>query len=98
MKYSGEELYSGDAVADLMARAGFEKDRIQVLSRTQIVTGEDLEGLTEFASGPFMDPAKAGWTDDEKIRWQEVLRQVMEEEVREFGGVKFEGWAVFATR
>ena len=72
MKYSGAQLYSGEAVVDLLVKGGFEKTKIEVLSKTQIVTGEDLEGLEGFASGSFTDSARTGWTDDEKNRWQGV--------------------------
>ena len=98
MKYSGEEMHSADAVVDLMVKAGFDKDRVQVLSVTQVVVAKDMEGLTEFASGPFTDPARAGWTDDEKGRWQEVLKEALEDEKAEYGGVKFDGWVVLTTK
>ena len=98
MKYSGAEPHSADAVVDIMVKAGFDKARIHVLSRTLFVKAEDLEGLTEFASGPFTEPATAGWRGDEKDRWQEVLQEVFGKEKREFGDVKFKGWAILTTK
>jgi ubiquinone/menaquinone biosynthesis C-methylase UbiE len=98
MKYSGKELYDADAVVDIMLHAGFVRHQIHVLSMTQIVSGEDLEGLRGFANGPFTDSARTGWTDEEKGRWQEVVHEVLEEEKTKYRGVKFEGWAILATK
>jgi ubiquinone/menaquinone biosynthesis C-methylase UbiE len=98
MKYSGPELYSGDAVVEVMVKAGFEKAGLKVLDMTHIVSGEDLEGLKEFAGGPFTDSARKEWTEEEKGRWKDTLLEVLEKEKREFGGVKFEGWGLLATK
>jgi hypothetical protein len=65
---------------------------------THIVSGEDLEGLKEFAGGPFTDSARKEWTEEEKGRWKDTLLEVLEKEKREFGGVKFEGWGLLATK
>jgi SAM-dependent methyltransferase len=98
MKYSGPELYSADAVVEVMVEAGFEKAGLKVLDMTHIVSGEDLEGLKEFAGGPFTDSARKEWTEEEKGRWKDTLLEVLEKEKREFGGVKFEGWGLLATK
>jgi len=98
MKYSGEEMHSADAVMDLMLTAGFGKKPIKVLQKSQIVAGEDLEGLSDFARGPFTEPARKDWTDEEQAKWKSVLDQVLDEEKEKHGGVKFEMWAVFATK
>jgi ubiquinone/menaquinone biosynthesis C-methylase UbiE len=96
MKYSGSELFDGDVVKDLMIEAGFEN--AEVLSTMVVVDGDDLEGLTEFASGSFTDSARKGWSDDEKDRWKEVLQEVLNDEKREFKGIKFEAWAVLGFK
>jgi SAM-dependent methyltransferase len=98
MGFSGPELYSGDAVVNLMVKAGFEKDGLKVLDMTHVVKGEEMEGLKEFASGAFTDSARKEWTEEEKGRWGEVLKSVLEDEIREFGGVRFEGWAVLGSK
>jgi len=98
MRYSGPELYRADAVVDLMAKAGFGRAGIEVLDMVHVVMGADLEGLVEFASGRFTDPARKYWRGDETERWGEVLQEVLGEEKREYGGVKFEGWAVLAVK
>jgi hypothetical protein len=96
MQYSGSELYDGDVVKDLMNEAGFRN--VQVLPRMVVVDGEDLEGLTEFASGSFTDSARKGWADDEKGRWKEVLQDVLKDEKKEFKGIKFEVWGVLGFK
>ena len=98
MRVSGAEFHKVDAVIDVMVKAGFEKEGIKVLSPTVVVTGADLEGLTEFGTGPFTDAARNGWTDEEKGRWKEVLLQVLEEKTQESGGLKFEAWALVVTK
>lgn len=98
MQYSGAQWHCADAVVDLMTKAGFEKGNIEILSRTVVASGEDFEGLTEFATGPFTEPARAEWTDDERERWTDVLRKVLDEKKREYGGVVFEGWGILAIR
>ncbi|KAH7306115.1 S-adenosyl-L-methionine-dependent methyltransferase [Rhexocercosporidium sp. MPI-PUGE-AT-0058] len=98
MKVSGAEYHKSDAVLDIMVKAGFAKENIQLLSSVVVVTSNDLEGLTEFGCGPFTDAARAGWTDEEKGRWKEVLLEVLEENKKESGGLKFEGWALLATK
>ncbi|KAH6694861.1 S-adenosyl-L-methionine-dependent methyltransferase [Leptodontidium sp. MPI-SDFR-AT-0119] len=98
MKVSGAEYHKSDVILDIMVQAGFAKEKIQLLSPIVVVTGKDLEGLTEFGSGPFTEAARAGWTDEEKGRWREVLLEVLEEKNEESSGLKFEGWALLATK
>lgn len=98
MRVSGAEYHKVDAVIDVMVKAGFETEGIKVLSPTVVVTGEDLEGLTEFGTSSFTDSARNGWTDEEKGRWKEMLLEVLEEKKQYFGGLKFEGWALIAKK
>ncbi len=98
LEFSGAQWHSADAVVDLMTKAGFEKQNIEVLSRKVVASGEDLDGLVEFATGPFTEPARAEWTDNEKGRWKEVLQDVFNEKKRDYGGVVFEGWVILATK
>ena len=98
MKFSGPDMYSADAVVDVMLRSGFARDKIDFVSMETVATGEDLDGLRAFAEGPFTESARRGWTEEEKDRWGVVLGDVLEEERERFGGVRFEGWAVVATK
>ncbi|KAG4438499.1 hypothetical protein IFR05_006022 [Cadophora sp. M221] len=84
MKVSGVEYHKSNAIIDIMVQAGFERERVRLLSPAVVVGGNDLEGLIEFGSGPFTDAARAGWTDEEKGSWKEVLREVLDEKKREF--------------
>jgi len=98
MKYSGVEWHSADAIKEVMASAAFDETRIDVLEKTQIVTGEDLAGIIDFARGPFSEPARIGWTDEEKDKWPKTLNEIVEEDRQKYGGVKFEMWAVLAIK
>lgn len=79
-----------------MVEAGFRRERIQIRTLTHVATGEDLEGIKEFVNRT--DNTSSRREVFLEARWRHAADEALEEEKREFGGVKFEAWAVIATK
>jgi ubiquinone/menaquinone biosynthesis C-methylase UbiE len=94
-----KEIFTREGhLAGLAAEAGFEESKMKVVSRKIAVKEADLEGLRAFTLGPFMEPARKGWTTEEASRWAQAVDEALEEEAARDGGMVFESWAVLATK
>ncbi|KAK3314441.1 S-adenosyl-L-methionine-dependent methyltransferase [Apodospora peruviana] len=93
-----EEFTREGVLADLAVDAGFNKEKMTVLSKRVVVTGDDLDNLSEFFPGLISEPARKGWTEQERARWPEVVDKAIQGEVEEYGGVLFEAWVVLAWK
>lgn len=81
------------------ADAGFSSDKIQYTERQTVVSGPELEqGLRGFLLSDFTLPARRGWTEEEVARWPQAVDEVIQQEVKNFGGVRFEAWVVLAKK
>lgn len=98
MKIAGAEFLDEGYLADMAVKAGFGRGKMSVSSKSIVVAGPDMEGLRSFSMGKFTEPAKAGWTDEEKARWGGAIDGAFQKEVDEFGGVKFESWVVLVKK
>jgi hypothetical protein len=45
-----------------------------------------------------MERAKEGWSAEDKAKWDDTVSQVMDEEKKQNGGVRFAAWAVLARK
>lgn len=93
-----EEFTREGVLADLAVDAGFGKEKMTVLSKALAVTGDNLDNFREFFPGLISEPARKGWTEEEKARWPEVIEKAIQGEIEEHGGVLFEAWVVLARK
>ncbi|CAM1507447.1 Fc.00g070880.m01.CDS01 [Cosmosporella sp. VM-42] len=98
MKIPHPEFMNEGVLANLAAEAGFASSSLGVSQRNTIVSGADLDGLRGFMLGDFTRPARAGWSEEEQARWPDAVEKAVQEEVNEFGGVRFEAWVVLAKK
>jgi SAM-dependent methyltransferase len=97
MKLSGPEMYSADAVLDVLSKGGFEREKLKVVEGSYVAKSDDLEGLVGFLKSDFTKSARAGWSDEEEGRWNDVVDQVIEEQRELQGGILFEMYAVIGV-
>jgi ubiquinone/menaquinone biosynthesis C-methylase UbiE len=95
---AGPQFATEGYVAELVEMAGWEKGNVQTLKASAVVKGADLDGLIKFMSGPFAAMAQKDWTDEEKGRWPEALKEAVRMEIEERGGFRVEGWVVLARK
>lgn len=93
----GPEFLEEGMLARVVAEGGFE-DMQDVSQELLVREGENMDGLRDFMLSPFTERAREGWTAEEEGRWEDAVDRALREEVRRFGGVKFEAWAVLATK
>jgi hypothetical protein len=99
LELPGAEFLEEGELESVCYEAGFEKSRVDVVVEEVLVTeGPDMQGLRSFMTGDLTCAARKGWTREEIREWPEVLERVMEEEVHQHGGIKFEAWVVLAQK
>jgi len=82
-----------------VAEAGFSKDGIKVLQKTVAIGGgEELAGLRGFLKGDLTKGAREGFTEEEEAKWAAAVDETIEDEIKKYGGVKFEAWVVLAKK
>ncbi|KAI0156142.1 hypothetical protein BJ166DRAFT_594339 [Pestalotiopsis sp. NC0098] len=78
---------------------GFSKENVQSFQRELIVSDvQNIAGLTGLMSGPLMLRARQEYTIEEEAIWPKTIKECVDEEVKLFGGIRFEFYAVLATK
>lgn len=98
MKVPRAEFMEEGYLWDLMVEAGFSSDKIQVWDISTTIQGHDSVGLRDFMLGGFTASARAGWTEEERARWEGAIDSAIEEEKIRNGGIKMEAWIVAARK
>lgn len=87
-------------LAKMMDRADWEIGKVKTLQKDVLVTegtGE-MAGLREFLLGELTEPARAGWTAEERERWPSAVDEAIQDEVKKHGGILFEAWVVLGRK
>lgn len=93
------QFYEDGVLQKVVEEAGFSKQGITVVRKGLLVADdENKSGLAMLMSGPMMKKAREGYTEDEEARWQESIKRAIQEEVDQYGGIKFEAYVLLATK
>jgi len=95
---AGPEFVTEGYLAQIVELAGWERGKIRTLEASALVKGEDLKGMLEFMCGPPGGMAQKGWSEEEKGRWPDAVREAIKLDAEEHGGVRVEGWVVLAKK
>lgn len=99
MPTPGPEFYEDGVLQKVVEESGFARDGITVVRKQLLVTDEENKaGLTALMSGPMMKKAREGYSEDEEARWTESVVRAVQEEVDQFGGIKFDAYILLATK
>ncbi|OTB04904.1 hypothetical protein M426DRAFT_320479 [Hypoxylon sp. CI-4A] len=93
------QFFEEGVLQKVVEEGGFAKDKISVVDKVLVVSdAENIAGLTALMSGPMMAKAREGYTAEEEARWGETVKQAVQEEVDQFGGIRFEAYVLLATK
>jgi ubiquinone/menaquinone biosynthesis C-methylase UbiE len=93
------EFYEEGVLQKVVEGSGFTKENITMIDKVLVVTDdENIAGLTMLMSGPMMSKAREGYTEEEQARWAESVSQSVNEEIEQFGGIRFEAYVLLATK
>ncbi|KAI1410588.1 S-adenosyl-L-methionine-dependent methyltransferase [Hypoxylon sp. FL1857] len=93
------EFYEEGVLPKVVEEGGFAKGNMTMVDKVLVVTDdENIAGLTMLMSGPMMTKAREGYTEEEEARWAETVSQCVKEEVKHFGGIRFEAYILLATK
>jgi len=101
---NGPQYFQREAVPNQLVEAGFEPSRIETWQIDHFVTDqgdnkEKWDGLYQFMTSTSIAAASTkGWSEEESGRWSEAVRSAMDEEHKQFGGLKFEAWVSVARK
>lgn len=99
MPNPGPQFFEDGVLQKVVEEGGFTKDKITVVRKELlIVDDENKEGLTSLMTGPLMKKAREGYTEDEEARWAESVAKAVQEEVDQFGGIRFGAYVLLATK
>ncbi|KAI1395163.1 S-adenosyl-L-methionine-dependent methyltransferase [Hypoxylon fuscum] len=93
------QFFEEGVLQKVVEEGGFAKENITVVDKVLVVSDdENIAGLTMFMSGPMMNRAREGYTEEEKAKWAESVSQSVKEEVEQYGGIRFEAYILLATK
>lgn len=93
------EFYEDGMLQKTIEHAGFDHHKIKVTRRTQLITdANNKAGLTALMTGPMMARARKGYTSEEEARWPTAIQEAVKNEVKQFGGIKFEAYILIAIK
>ncbi|KAF2232262.1 S-adenosyl-L-methionine-dependent methyltransferase [Viridothelium virens] len=96
---SGRFVMDSDTYLRLvMAKAGFEEAKMELVQKDLFANGEAADGVVEFMSGGFFEKAREGYTEEEKGKWEGEVRKAVERETEDYGGLRMHMWAVLARK
>jgi hypothetical protein len=99
MPMPGPEFCEEGVLQKVVDEGGFSKDKVTLAEKVLVVDDdENIAGLTMLMSGPMMAKAREGYTQEEEARWVDAINQSVKEEVKEFGGIRFEAYILLATK
>lgn len=93
------EFYEEGVLQKVVEEAGFPTEGITVTRKELVITDEENRaGLTMLMSGPMMQKARTGYTEEEEARWAESVKKAVQEEVDQNGGIRFGAYVLLATK
>ncbi|KAH7312213.1 S-adenosyl-L-methionine-dependent methyltransferase [Stachybotrys elegans] len=93
------QFFEDGVLQKVVEEAGFPSAGIAVTTKELVIVDEDNKaGLSAFMSGPLMQAARQGYTEEEKGRWSEAISHAVKSEVEQFGGIRFEAYVLLATK
>ncbi|KAI0175871.1 S-adenosyl-L-methionine-dependent methyltransferase [Hypoxylon sp. FL1284] len=93
------QFYEDGVLQRTVEDGGFARDKIARVDKVLLVTDEEnIAGLTDLMSGPMMTRAREGYTEEEKARWVDAVKESVDEEIKQFGGIRFEVYVILATK
>ncbi|KAI1178458.1 S-adenosyl-L-methionine-dependent methyltransferase [Nemania sp. FL0916] len=93
------QFFEEGVLQKVVEEGGFEKGNISMVEKVLVVADdENIAGLVMLMSGPMMSKAREGYTTEEEAKWAESVKQSVNEEVKQFGGIRFEAYALLATK
>ncbi|KAK5632206.1 hypothetical protein RRF57_007920 [Xylaria bambusicola] len=99
MPMPNPQFLEEEVLQKVVEEGGFAEDNIKVIDKTLLIKDdENIAGLTTFMSGPMMAKAREGYTEAEELRWATEVKTSVTEEIKEYGGIKFEAYILLATK
>ena len=94
------QFASLEYLGETAERAGFEKGKIETFNKSGVVEeGKWLDGLRGFfRDSPLAKMARRGWSGEDEERWMDEIEKAIQKEVKEYGGVFFEGAVMIARK
>jgi ubiquinone/menaquinone biosynthesis C-methylase UbiE len=93
------EFYEEGVLQRVVEQGGFHGPKIDMFDQELVVADEkQIAGLTELMSGPMMAKAREGYTPEQEARWAETVKESVQEEIAQYGGIRFEAYVLLATK
>jgi SAM-dependent methyltransferase len=83
---------------DVMVAGGFDGTKIQVHEFPVVSQNKDGDELIETLTSPFWKRIWEHWSDDEKKRWEEELRNALSDDEKRTGSVEMIAWVLVAEK
>lgn len=100
MKQPNAEYTEEGHLAKMMDKADWELGKVKTLQKDVLVKegSEEMAGLRDFLLGDLTEPARAGWTPEEKSKWPAAVDEAIKGEMQQHGGILFEAWVVLGRK
>lgn len=93
-----KEWLTKEKLVEVLEKGGFDSEKIQIQERTVGYRGRDVDDLLAIMRAWLLGYVTNGWTEDEKEKWANELRDSLSEEERTMARIEMVAWVAVAQK
>jgi ubiquinone/menaquinone biosynthesis C-methylase UbiE len=93
-----KDWYTQEKLAHVLVAAGFQREKIRILTKSVGYRGKDLEDLLDILRTGFLGQVTNGWSEEEKEHWLKELTNALTEEEKESASLEMIAWIAVAQK
>ncbi|KAL2812939.1 S-adenosyl-L-methionine-dependent methyltransferase [Aspergillus granulosus] len=93
-----KDWYTQEKLTQVLVSAGFETEKIQILTKSVGYRGKDLGDLLDIVKTGFLAIVTNGWSEEEKEQWVKELPNALTEQEKESASIEMVAWIAVAQK
>ncbi|KAJ0426684.1 S-adenosyl-L-methionine-dependent methyltransferase [Aspergillus carlsbadensis] len=93
-----KDWYTQEKLVRVLESAGFEAEKIRIITKPVGYRGKDLEDLLDILKTSFLGMVTSGWSEEEKDQWIKELSNALTEQEQESASLEMIAWIAVAQK
>jgi ribosomal protein L12E/L44/L45/RPP1/RPP2 len=93
-----KDWYTQKKLFRVLVSAGFEAERIRILTQPVRYRGKDLDDLLDILRTAFLGQVTNGWSEEEKEQWIKELFNALTEQEKQRASLEMIAWVAVAQK
>ncbi|KAL3482815.1 S-adenosyl-L-methionine-dependent methyltransferase [Aspergillus germanicus] len=93
-----KDWYTQEKLFQVLVSAGFEAERIRILTQPVGYRGKDLDDLLDILRTAFLGQVTSDWSEEEKEQWIQELSNALTEQEKESASLEMIAWIAVAQK